>query len=32
VEPPPAAAPPRTNFLRRNWVAIGFLAPALIVL
>jgi alpha-glucoside transport system permease protein len=32
VEPPPAAAPPRTSFWRRNAVAIGFLAPALIVL
>jgi alpha-glucoside transport system permease protein len=34
VEPPPAAAPPAptTGFLRRHAVAIGFLAPATIML
>jgi alpha-glucoside transport system permease protein len=34
VEPPPAAAPPapQTGFLRRHLVAIGFLAPATIML
>jgi alpha-glucoside transport system permease protein len=34
VEPPPAAAPPApaTGFLRRHLVAIGFLAPATVML